>query len=747
MKRFVLTGILYLFVFPIMIYAQEGAVSKSEWLSQIAEQEQKISAFIATQLKNNYANESLRKEFLAGERHEEVTESEWLRMADDYLKAHYRKEYFKQHPETVALFSPFRVKPEEAVPREKPAGSGAINMLCNYGDFETATSNNLASRGYNGYAGPTFYYYTGGLCNFVPPVSVSHLYNNVGFGNPNHFMVTNNIPDPNVPAINQTNNGSKHAVRINGYQNCDLFGINMLQKAFTAAATGKGRINFSYALVIQAPHSGTEASGNAFFVARLVDNSGNEVGSRICVSSGSAGSNFNTTQIPDCKRTPNWKVTTLWRDWDCNFIEFDAEAGKTYTLEIFVAACRWNVHYAYAYVDDICADIDCCPNLPPAPSNLKCVPGPDVSHLSWDPVPGALSYKVSITTNDPACCDMSNFGLAKVLMTNTPNVSVPRSFAPCFSWKVQAVMSEECSTDFSDPLCSCTPRPPGPVGLDCVPGANGSNLSWTPVPGAVSYKVSLTTNDPFCCPESNFGLAKLFTTNTASISIPQTEAACFSWRVRAVFADGMESELSDRNCSCTPPPPPPTGLGCTPGTDASDLYWNPVPGAVSYKISMTTNDPACCPNSGFGLAKQMTSTSPNVTVPRSFAECFSWRVRAVMPDGTETALSNPLCSCTPPPREGKPANTNWDAKMSVSAVPNPASKYINFTVSNRDKEQTPEQLSLSLYDINGKEVVRKEMDAQDQLRLDIHAFANGVYTYEIRSSQQTLFKDKVIIEK
>lgn len=305
-------------------------------------------------------------------------------------------------------------------------------------------------------------------------------------------------------------------------------------------------------------------------------------------------------------------------------------------------------------------------------------------------------------------------------------------------------MSEDCSTEPSAPMCSCTPPPPGPVGLNCTPGTDVSNLSWTPIPGAVSYKVSITTNDPVCCPNYGFGLAKLMTTTTPNVSVTRAFAACFSWRVRAVLADGTETAPSASLCSCTPPPPPPTGLGCTPGTDASNLSWNPVPGAASYKISITTNDPACCPNSGFGLAKLMTSTSPNVNVPRSFAECFSWRVRAVMPDGTETDPSAPLCSCTPPPREGGGGSagfmndqTTLSGKMAVSAVPNPASEYIQFTVSGRDREKTSGRLNLSIYDINGKEVVRKEMNEQDQLRLNIHALASGVYTYEIRSSRET----------
>jgi len=743
MKRFVLAGIFYLFVFPLLTRAQEDNISKSEWLWQMAEQEQKIAAFIAGQLKNEPEKERLRKEFLAADRHEEVlSEAVLAEVIENNIVGHYRDTYFKLHPQAVSIYNPGRVR-LEATQAAKPTGAGSTNMLCNYGDFETATPSNLSMQGYNGYRSG----YTGGVCNAVPQTNVT--YAGVGFGNPDDFLVTNNVPDPYVSGLKQTNNGSKHAIRINAPTPCPARNeINMLQKSFYSPVSGKARINFSYALVAEHPpydHLGV----NTFFLARVLDNSGNELGTRICVPTKVPP--FYNTWVKACGERGAY---VAWKDWTCAYIDFDAEATKTYTIEFFVADCAGPAHFAYAYVDDICAEIDCCPNLPDPPSNLKCVPDNNSSILSWNPVPGALSYAVSLTTNDPACCRESNFGLAKLLTTTGTSVTVPNTFASCFSWRVRAIMSEDCSTEPSAPMCSCTPPPPGPVGLNCTPGTDASNLSWIPIPGAVSYKVSITTNDPACCPNYGFGLAKLITTTTPNVSVTRAFAACFSWRVRAVLADGTETAPSASLCSCTPPPPPPTGLGCTPGTDVSNLYWNPVPGAASYKISITTNDPACCPNSGFGLAKLMTSTSPNVTVPRNFAECFSWRVRAVMPDGTETSPSAPLCSCTPPPREGGGGTgrfmndeTSLSGKMAVSAVPNPASEYIQFTVSGRDKQKTSGRLSVSIYDINGKEVVRKEMNERDQLRLDIHAFANGVYTYEIRSSREPLFKDKVIVEK
>lgn len=741
MKLFVLLGILHLLPFSKKMYAQEDKVSRSEWLRQMEMQEQQVTSFITVQMKNSVLKETLRERFKTSEHYKEIPKSELLRMEDSYIADHYRREYFKQHPEAIKIYNPGRVQ-LEPVSQEKPTGAEATNMLCNYGDFETATINNLGSQGYNGYAST----YSGGVCNFVPTTSVAYSY--VGFGSPDNFIVTNNVSDPYVSSLKQTNNGSKHAIRINSYTPClPGPGINMLQKSFLSPVTGKGRINFSYALVAEHPpydHLGA----NTFFLARVLDNSGNEVGSRICVP----------TKVPPFVNTykkacGDRGAYVAWKDWTCAYIDFDAEAGKVYTIEFFVADCSGGAHFAYAYVDDICADVSCCPKLPPAPINLKCVPGADVSNLSWDPVPGALSYQVSITTNDPACCDPTNFGLAKVLFTNTPNVTVPRNFAACFSWSVKAIMSEECSTEFSVKECSCTPPPPGPVGLGCVPGDESSNLSWAPVPGAVSYKVSITTNDPACCPQSNFGLAKLFNTSTANISIPRTEGACFSWRVRAVLADGTETALSDRSCSCTPPAPPPVGLDCMPDPDGNgnQLYWAPVSGAVYYKVSITTNDPICCPAPNFGLSTVRNAGTPYLFVPNTLATCFSWKVQAVMPDSTTTLFSVISCSCTPSPGGGAGGfmndQTTLGDKMAVSAVPNPASEYIYFTVSGRDKQKTSGRLSVSIYDINGKEVVRKDMNDQDQLRLDIHAFANGVYTYEIRSSKQTLFKDKVIVEK
>ncbi len=272
-------------------------------------EEQKVSKFISGQMKPGSFNESLKQAFLSAARHEEIRKADLPERAENYLKHYYRQEYIKGHPDFIKIYNPGRVQ-IEASTADKGMAAGA-NMLCNYGDFESATPGNLGAQGYTGYAGPAYNYYSGGLCSFVPFTNVA--YANVGFGNPDNFIVTDNIPDPNIPAIRQTHNGSRHAIRINGDRRCDQFGINMLQKSFSSAVSGKARINFSYALVLQGAHTGSDANGNAFFVARILDNNGVEVGSRICVPGHASGAGFQSTDLPDCRHTPDYKAHGMER--------------------------------------------------------------------------------------------------------------------------------------------------------------------------------------------------------------------------------------------------------------------------------------------------------------------------------------------------------------------------------------------------------------------------------------------------
>jgi len=732
------------------LYAQKGTLTKEKWQAEMKAEEIKIDNYIAERMNNKVLSDSIQCAFLSSEKHEEYADTSLAMHKINHLRNVYRQEYFSAYPGALQVYNPGRVNSIQTYSNEaesKPTGVDAANMSCDYGDFETATPANLGSQGYNGYQGPTISYYTGGLCNFIPTTNVA--YPNVGFSDPNNFLVTDNIPDPNVPAINQTHNGSKHAIRINGYQNCGRFGINMLQKSFQSSVSGTARINFSYALVMQGPHDGSDAPGNAFFVARVLDENGIEVGTRICVPAHSSGAGFEFTDLPDCSHTPGYMNRTLWRDWGCDFIEFNAKANKTYTVEFFVSACKWNVHYAYAYVDDICADVKCC-HVPAPPENLNCEPKEGASYLSWDPVPGAVSYKVYLVHDYLTCCGAPNppTPIVTEYLTSTPNITVSYATVNCFSWKVLAIMPDGCETLYSNKECSCwPPPPPPPTGGKCTPSDDGSVLSWNPVPGAAYYKVFVVHNYELCCPPPNPATPIIteYISATTTMTITNSTLNCFSWKVKAVMPDSIETFYSDKQCSCSPVPPPPDSLKCTPVIGGSYLSWAQVPGAAYYKVYIAHNYQDCCPGPypPAPVFTEYITASNNMTVSSSTVGCFSWKVMAVMSNGLETLYSYKLCSCTPPRDGNKPdMNSYVDSTTGISILitPNPAADYIKIRCNTLHGKPNKKPLILQVYNSQGMLVLKKQLEGE--LSLDVRSYNEGSYFYEALNQDHVVYKGK-----
>lgn len=742
------------------LYAQTEQVDKNVWQQQMKTEELKIASYIDGRMQPSAFNDSLKQLFSTSSEHEEK-EALPAKFADQQLKDYYRAQYLNAHPEVVAVYNPGRVS-LSTKEKEKPRDAAAVaaNILCNYGDFENASLSNLSTQGYNGYLNA----YNSGVCNAIPMSNVA--YANSGPVAP-YFLVTNNVADPYIPALRQTHNNSNHAIRINTPDNCPApRTITMLQKSFSAPITGKAKINFSYALVVENPPY-DHLDANTFFVARVLDNTGTEVGSRICVPS--TPSLFQPTYTVACGLR---EAKLMWKDWACASIAFDARANQTYTIEFFVANCSGAMHFEYAYVDDICADILCCTTTPPVPKNLRCTTRDDGSLLSWDPIPGVAYYKLYVNQYDPACCAKVPIPNPVSFIWNMTNTSVlvPTLNTACFSWRVVAVMPDSCNSDASEIMCSCGPKPPAPTDLLCEKLLNGSKLSWNAVPGADHYKIYLNQYDPLCCGKSPIPnpISAVWTTSNTTVNVQNTFADCFSWSIVTVFPDGSESNHSKSMCSCSPTVIPPTDLKCVGISNGSRLSWDAVPGAVYYKVTLNQYDPLCCgPAPIPNPVSVIWNVSGNtVDVSNLFASCFSWNVIPVMADGSEKERSVTTCSCgsdgdpnNPDPDPGHdpkglaPGNrsnsigmTNY-TNLSVVAVPNPASDYIDFRVHNIAGPNELPAMTLYLYDLNGKEVIKK-MITNTTLQINVRSYKDGLYVYVIKNDKnEVVFKDKVIIKK
>ncbi len=593
---------------------QAVKVPASYWLQEMQMEEQKIYDFTQQKVKSDGDREWKRILDAAVGEGKICSEDNIAAAKDRVLEAYFREAYFSIYPEALAIYNPGRVLASEA------PGFTDNNQIpsvsCTNGNFESGTA-----AGYNGYVS----LYTGGVCGFVPAGSVA--YTPVGFSNPQNFLITNNGPDPLVPALNMTHNNSNHAIRVNDPTGVNS-GINMLQKQIPVTTNGQVKVNFSYALVMQDPG---HINANPFFVARVLNSGGTEVGNRIC-------------RVADLLN-PVYNVynNMVWRDWSCASIIFDGQAGQTYTLEFFMADCGVvnGQHFGYAYIDDICTEIECCGR----PKNLRCKAYENGDkQLSWNSVTNVLYYQLFLAQDDPACCGSSDPGSLVYAWNVYGADTVVSASLGCFSWRVRAICKDDVISEFSDLECSCNYCPP-PSGLKCEVVGGQNQLSWTAVPGAAHYRVLFSYYDPACCysivPPTMF-YWDVFGTDT----VVAPSYGCFSWSVVTVCEDSSVSDAPSWLCSCKKCPVP-YDLNCVAEPEGHRISWSPVPGAALYKVEFEINDTLCCDSGLPPMLNIWEVYGTDTLVPYNLYGCFSWRVISVCGDGSYSDPSPKSCSCAP----------------------------------------------------------------------------------------------------
>jgi hypothetical protein len=254
---------------------------------------------------------------------------------------------------------------------------------------------------------------------------------------------------------------------------------------------------------------------------------------------------------------------------------------------------------------------------PPKPTGLKTQVGPTAVVVSWTPVKGATSYRVQVSSS-------ASFDEALLDQTTTNTRATPTEVVPTgkLFWRVAAVTVKGTST-WATATFNRAQRP-GPILVEPASGVvldqpeHPPVLRWDPVPGAVSYTVEIDGE------EADWVDTETYDTRTTAVVPTETQQpGTYWWRVRAVLGADVNTKVSGQR-SYTIGPLPTVSLGSTPPTmEEVVLEWDPVPGAASYEIRVSTDN-------GFNVITDQRIVSGTRYSPQKTYDNASywWQVRA-----------------------------------------------------------------------------------------------------------------------
>ena len=240
--------------------------------------------------------------------------------------------------------------------------------------------------------------------------------------------------------------------------------------------------------------------------------------------------------------------------------------------------------------------------------------------LTWDRVPDATSYDVQVAST-------SAFSPTLFAKTTTNRQIVPTSLLPegTVYWRVRANgPSGSSAWSTTDINVTATEAPtllsPPDQGPALEQPTNPPLLSWTAVPGAVSYQVEVD-------PDSDFVGATQYATKVPSLLVPDAPAnGSYFWHVRAQLANGLYTAYSNYWQFQIGSLAQVQTVAPAENQAVEDVYleWQPVKGAKTYELQVSTDqDFNTIIDSKINI--KSTRYSPATTY---LNDQYYWRVRA-----------------------------------------------------------------------------------------------------------------------
>jgi titin len=218
-----------------------------------------------------------------------------------------------------------------------------------------------------------------------------------------------------------------------------------------------------------------------------------------------------------------------------------------------------------------------------------------------------------------------------------------------YVYQVQAVNPVGAAA-LSNPV-SATPRPasPGaPSGVVAVAGDASAKVSWTVVPGATSYRVSVN------------GIVSATTSITRANLVGLTNDAVAAITVTAVNSGGVSAPSSTVSVTPLPTPPvTPTGLTAVATSTQVALTWAATPGATTYDVFVN------------GIAVGSTDATSWVAAGLTDGQPYTFAIDARNSGGTSSQTATVTATPAPavPPTPASVVATAGDKQVTLTWAP------------------------------------------------------------------------------
>ena len=199
--------------------------------------------------------------------------------------------------------------------------------------------------------------------------------------------------------------------------------------------------------------------------------------------------------------------------------------------------------------------------------------------------------------------------------------------------------------------------------------AAGIKVSWTAVSGASGYEVQLFSGTTWGGFDGTADGVESATGTTITQSTGLNRSTTYLYRVRTVKETAMSAwSAAASGTTNAEAPAAPTLVATSTGMSMIRLNWNGVAGATSYEIqwlegSYATADAFGAPNLNRATISPISGTHRTyVHTGRKAGTLYSYRIRALLAQGGETAWQTPVQQYT------KPAKPALSASSSISTT-------------------------------------------------------------------------------